>query len=367
MTTLDNILDFTGGGKFYRFGNADGKRWIVPARGMHTALNLYQPSGIKGKVVKALLPYLHWMAPVRKVIKAQTINCRLNNELHKLFCETFGVEDIEFAIFEGTPCVHQKITMQLSNNGRILGYCKLSDSNNIKALFEKENAMLEWLAKRGVKDIPQALHCGTLATGTHIFVQSTAKSASSSIPHEWGTLQQQFIDKLHSCTKQRIKFEESDFYRSITALGEHLHWLPGNIDSTIIEQGIAFVREQYEGRDVEFSAYHGDFTPWNMFVEKGRLFVFDFEYAAKSYPPGLDRYHHFTQTAIFEKHWSADDFASYMQTQEAAWIDKNRYLQYLLDVVSHYTMREGGKVAGKAATPFALWGALMMELIIENK
>ena len=361
---LNNILDFTGGERFYRFGNADGKYWVVPARGMRTALNLYQPSGIKGKVVKALLPYLHWMAPVRKAIKAQTTNCRLNNELHKLFCETFGVQDIEFAIFEGTPCVHQKITMQLSCGKRILGYCKLSDSNNIKALFEKESAMLEWLAGRGVNNIPQALHCGTMTNGTHIFVQSTTKSASSSIPHEWGTLQQQFIDKLHCCTKQRIKFEESDFYRSIAALDEHLHWLPGNIDSSIIERGIAIVRKQFEGKDVEFSAYHGDFTPWNMFVEKRELFVFDFEYAAKSYPPGLDRYHHFTQTAVFEKHWSADDFASYMQTQEAAWIDKDCYLLYLLDVVSRYTMREGGKVTGDAATPFALWGKMLEKITV---
>ena len=32
MTTLDNILDFTGWERFYRFGNSDGKYWIVPAR-----------------------------------------------------------------------------------------------------------------------------------------------------------------------------------------------------------------------------------------------------------------------------------------------------------------------------------------------
>jgi hypothetical protein len=89
MTTLDNILDFTGGKRFYRFGNADGKYWIVPARGMRTALNLYQPSGIKGKMVKALLPCLHWIAPVRKAIKAQRLQCRLNSELHSLLCRVF--------------------------------------------------------------------------------------------------------------------------------------------------------------------------------------------------------------------------------------------------------------------------------------
>ena len=114
MTTLDNILDFTGGERFYRFGNADGKYWVVPARGMRTALNLYQPSGIKGKLVKALLPCLHWLAVVRRLIKAETMNCHLNRELHGLLCKVFGVQDIEFAIFEGTPSASKKITIQIS-------------------------------------------------------------------------------------------------------------------------------------------------------------------------------------------------------------------------------------------------------------
>ena len=100
ITTLEKILDFTGGERFYRFGNADGKYWIVPAKGMRTALNLYQPSGTKGKMVKALLPCMHWLAPVRKAIKAQSMNCRLNSELHDLLCRIFHVHEIEFAVFE---------------------------------------------------------------------------------------------------------------------------------------------------------------------------------------------------------------------------------------------------------------------------
>ena len=124
MTILEKILDFSCGEKFYRFGNSDGKYWIMPAQNMRVAMNLYQPSGIKGKMVKLLLPLLHWIPPVRKVIKAQTMHCYLNSELHGLLRRTFGVQDIEFAIFEGTPSVHQKITMQLSCNDRILGYCK---------------------------------------------------------------------------------------------------------------------------------------------------------------------------------------------------------------------------------------------------
>ena len=36
---------------------------------------------------------------------------------------------------------------------------------------------------------------------------------------------------------------------------------------------------------------------------------------------------------------------------------------YLLDVISRFMMREGGKVTGEAATPFALWGKILEGVI----
>ena len=363
MTTLDNILDFTGGEKFYRFGNADGKYWIVPAKGMRTALNLYQPSGKKGKMVKALLPWLHQLAPVRKAIKAQTINCRLNSEQHSLLCKVFGVQEIEFAIFEGTPSVHQKITMQLSQGSKILGYCKLSESNEIKTLFEKEGDILERLCQCGVTGIPAPLYCGTLSCGTHIFVQSTGKSTSSKVIHEWGTMHDEFTQMLQEKTRVVLPFEKSDYYSAIAQLEQHLDWLPTNIYSDVVAKAIKSTKEKYCGKQAEFCAFHGDFTPWNMFANGNELFVFDFEYAAMSYPVGLDRYHFFTQTAVFERHWGVDEISTYMESNAGRWIDKELYAMYLLDVISRFTMRENGKVTGEAAKPFALWGKILEKLI----
>ena len=360
---LNNILDFTGGNRFYRFGNSDGKYWIVPARGMRTALNLYQPSGTKGKMVKALLPCLHLLAPVRKAIKAQSMNCSLNSELHDLLCRVFHVHEIGFAVFEGTPSVHQKITMQLSCRGRILGYCKLSGSNDIKALFVKESEVLNRLHKNGVAGIPKVLHCGTLGCGTHIFVQSTEKRASSKVIHTWGTLQEEFLTQLHEKTKETVLFEESGYYATLAALEEHLEWLPQNIDSRIVAKAINTVKERLCGTVVEYSACHGDFTPWNMFANGNELFVFDFEYAAMGYPAGIDRYHFFTQTAVFEKHWGADEIIAYMESNAGRWIDRQQLAMYLLDVISRFTMREGGKVTGNAEAPFALWGKLLERVI----
>lgn len=363
MTALDKIVDLVGGEKFYRFGNADGKYWIMPVRGMRTAMNLYQPSGIKGKTLKALLPLLHRLPPVRKAIHAEQMHCSLKEELRTLLCRLFGTEHIGFSIFEGTPSVHRKITMQLSSGNRILGYCKLSESNDIKELFVKESGMLSWLADKGITDIPAVLYCGTLRCGMHIFVQSTVKTNASAIIHEWNGLHETFLAHLHERTKQRVLFENSDYYNCVVSLEKHIEWLPDNVDKEPITDAVATIRQEYCGREVEFSAYHGDFTPWNMFKENGRLFVFDFEYCAKSCPPGLDRYHFFTQTALFEKKWGVDEITAFMASEEGTWIDKEVYRLYLIEIISRFTMREGSKVTGKAATPFALWSNLLEKLI----
>lgn len=359
MTTLDKILDLAGSDKFCRFGNADGKYWIMPVRRMRTAMNLYQPSGIKGKMVKSLLPLLHWLPPVRKAIHAELLNCSLKEELRTLLCKVFDTEELEFSIFEGTPSVHQKITMQLSCGSRILGYCKLSESNDIKGLFEKESRILRQLAESGITDIPRALYCGTLTSGAHLFVQSTAKTASSKVIHEWGTLQEKFLEELRENTTQVMLFEDSDFCRTLEALESHIDWLPRNIESKYIKHAIETLRKELTGRSMELSAYHGDFTPWNMFVENGRLFVFDFEYAAKSYPHGLDKYHFFSQTAYFEKGWQAEEIISYMNRDEGTWIDKQHYSMYLLDMISRFTTREGKKVEGSETALFAFWSNLL--------
>lgn len=352
---LNKIITQGGNNRFYRFGNADGKRWVVPARNMQVALSLYQPSGIKGKLLKAFFPYLHSLPFVCRAIKAETTNCTLQEELNNLLCEILGVKEIEFAIFKGTPCVHQKITMQLSHGGHILGYCKASDNADILSLFEKETETLSVLAEKGVNNIPRALFCGTLSNGVHIFVQSTVKSHNSKVLHSWGGLHDKFLATLHERTKQTVLFEESDYYQALVALQKNIDRLPAVCDKEATTTAINAVVAKFHDKKVVFSAYHADFTPWNMFAEQGELFVFDFEYSALTYPPGLDAVHFAMQTAIFERHLAKEEIATLLIDR----FGKETTAMYLLDIISRFTLREKGDVTGDASLPFVTWDYIL--------
>lgn len=356
---LNKLLNLGAGKSFYLFSNADGKVWLMPVKNMRIAMNLYQPSGIKGKLLKQFFPYLHNVGLVRNVVKAERTTCELQEDLRNLFCRIFRISNMEFAVFCGTPCVHQKITIQLSKKRQILGYCKVVDNEEIAKLFQREAEVLQRLEKQGLKGIPHCFYCGKTNKGISFFVQSTIKTQQSQVQHEWGDLHEAFIDELRRRSQQTVVFEESDYYQTLHELQSHLDWLPSTADRELIEKVIDRIMEIHHGKQVKFSAYHADFTPWNMFVEKRKLFVFDWEYARLTYPTGLDRYHFFTQTAIFEKHWKSLEIIDYMESEKGNWIDKEKYTLYLIEVVARFSIREKGNVNGDIAKSFSIWMELL--------
>ena len=359
---FNKLFNLDEGCLFYRFNNADGKIWIMPAKNLRTAMELYQPSGWKGKWMKRGFPMLHKIRMVRSLIHTEKIRCRFDGKLKKLLEKVTDTEELDFSIFCGTPCVHQKITIQLSKGHRILGYCKATDSCEIAALFENEAQLLNVLHKKGIRSVPECLFCGDLGNGVSIFVQSTTKTSQSKVVHEWGILHDKFLLRLKEATIQEIAFEKSDFCRVLTALQKHTDWLPEEVDKAMVMNVVEDTVKQWEGKHVGFCAYHADFTPWNMYVEQDELFVFDWEYAQMTYPPLLDKYHFFIQTFIFERHWTAQDIMAYVDSPDGKWMDKKLFKCYLLDMIARFTIREKGTINGDISRLMQIWCGLLAGL-----
>ncbi len=352
---------------YYRIENADGKVWLMPVKNMRTAMNLYQPSGRNGKLLKALFPLLHWMPFPWRKLNIEKTRCSLSDNLYSRLCGVFGVDRLEFAVFCGTPSVHQKLTVQLSLGNKIRGYCKISDNQEVGKMFAREANILTCLHNCGVTDIPIPLYAGEWYSGIALFVQSTCKTNRSQVKHEWSRLHEAFLNNLYAKTRQKLLFEQTDYYQTLMELYQHLDWLPSDEIRGIVQPSVDKILKANSSKEVEYSAYHADFTPWNMFIERGKLFVFDWEYARMTYPPMLDRYHFFTQTAIFERHGTAQDIVDFMQTSDAEWINKETYILYLLDIIARFTMREKGHVTDDMTNIFSFWTKTLDYLQKETK
>jgi tRNA A-37 threonylcarbamoyl transferase component Bud32 len=132
----------------------------------------------------------------------------------------------------------------------------------------------------------------------------------------------------------------------------------------VVQATLDEVLGSYAGQKVTFCACHGDFTPWNMFVERGELFVFDWEYASRSYPPGIDYYHFVTQSAIFEQHADAAQIWLQMQQHLAEHADNRlKYMGYLLDILGRFTLREQGHAQRDELRCMQIWIELLKRLM----
>ena len=373
---------------FYKIENSDGKCWLMPVRNVRMGLALYQPSGWKGRLLKRWFPYVHWLKVVRRKLNIEVVEHELEEDLKRVIGSAFGVGGFEYSVFEGTPSVHRKTTIQVWRGERILGYVKLTRSEEVGRLFFQEMNFLKKITDYRLQILTpsatlvplrqgdniegqQLLRCVPsavalrLESGSRILIQSTRKTLRSKVVHEWGVLQKDFLRRLYEATAKEIAWEESDVAQALRDLRGHVDWLPEGVDGDVVARRIDAVMERMAGKRVMYGAYHGDFTPWNMFVEGGELFVFDWEYAGRWYPMGLDRYHFWMQTAVFEKHWGVEELKRYMGSDEGKWIDGEMLEMYVLDVMSKYVMREGGKV--KELGMFGVWATINSQQSMVNR
>ncbi len=342
--------------RYFRISNADGKRWIFPVRNLRTALCLYQPGGIKGKLVKAFLPCV-WRLPfVRSMLSMERCG-RPYPELDESIRDTFGLEgDFECAVFEGTPCVHKKATLQIFRGKKILGYVKISDNPAVYRLFRREQRILETLHASGMDEVPRIVALKELSDGSWLLAQTTTKTLHSGTPHEWGPLMEQFIERLENATGVTAAFEQTEMADEMGLGVIGMSAPEGQVSALLPERyRSVFERtaERFRGRELACCLTHNDFTPWNMYVQGGRLEVFDWEYASFCNPKGIDRCHFLVQSAFFEKKWSPKQV---FQNRIADAPDSDIFRLYLLSIIARYLRRDPSCAD---SVEIARWGQLL--------
>lgn len=321
---------------FYKLTNAEGKIWLMPARNMRVAMELYQPSGRNGKWLKRLFPWLHRLPMVRKRIGAERVTVSLPEELGGLLHQLWGCAPFEYSLFLGSPGPNQKTTLQVFREKQILGYVKWTDSPDIAASFEAETQTLRYLNAVGVKHIPVALYCGK-ADGKYVFVQSTTKSLHSSVPSAFSAKHVAFVEELNRKTMKEMPLEDTALYGDFQYLRTLLDSLSPSVQR-VFEEAIPLVENYYRTQST-YCFMHGDFTPWNMYEDKGMLYPFDFEFAAMGYPSYMDLVHYFLQVCILAENKTLDGTFATLETQKHLIPVKEvdyLILAYLLYILTHY-------------------------------
>ncbi len=355
--------------RYYRITNAEGKSWVMPERNMKVGMMLYQPSSKKGMLLKRWLPWLYWLKPLIGKLGMSDIEYVMDPQIHHIIEKEFNQDAVEYSVFEGTPCVHQKTTIQIFKGENILGYCKVTKNPELYSIFQHEQKLLGWFHEKGVSQIPECPYCGKTEDGNIVFLQTTTKTLNSLVGHELGIKQLEFLSMLKVKTGVEMLYHESDQYQTICSLKAHENLLTVS-QQKIMSWAVDAIETYYGAQKQLFCAYHADFTPWNMFEDAGRLFVFDFEYGRYSYMPYLDMFHFLTQTAIFERELSAKQIYEEMlgrETELKEFFDNPwmAYLIYLVDVTARFVVRDGLSRTSDVDKLIKTWFELM-ELVMNK-
>ena len=364
---IDSIrnIDVKKGIDFLCLKNSVGQEWLFPVKNTYRFLSLYFPSSIKGKIVRFLLPLCAFLPFLRKICRIEKEKFCLPKELDSCIKKVFNLDSYEFAVFGGSPCAHQKMTLMIMKDNRYLGYCKLSDNKEMFEIFRHESEVLNLLKNKGVDSIPSVLFCDELKNGLFVFVQTTERAGLVRKAMFGDKEVFSFLNEVKSLTSQKMDYLETDFCKTLKLLKSNVCLLGDKKDDVL--RVIDRVEEYLVKNKYEYCVYHGDFTPWNSFIVNDRLFVFDFEYSQKSYPIFLDFFHFFTQTHIYDNYMSKEDiWNEYVKRRD----EMKEYILnvdfyyscYLLGIMSFYLFRDNGFLNERLRQCFETWLFLLFNI-----
>ncbi|MCK4391082.1 MAG: hypothetical protein KAV83_12700 [Desulfobacterales bacterium] len=285
-------------------------RWIIPLKSNQisgASFKLYNPAKLWAKTKKwvmsatsriglkgLLMPDRIMIAHKKKALRSSDIK-----GLHNLLSEVLGRGDIEIALSTGTPGYYRKVTGQvMAPDGKILAYAKIADTDQAKKLVEHEANILRRLEGLNILsgDIPRVLYFGSWGKET-VVVQSNVKKDHSLRPKKLDEGLITFLSELFGKSAAPKILRKSV---CLVDLENNIKKLKGRITKDWeyrLAKSLEIIHKNLSGQKIPLGICHGDFTPFNTYIGRGSLSVFDWEYARKESIPFWDVFHFLIQAS----------------------------------------------------------------------
>ena len=260
--------------------------WLLPLsnrRAASAGLDMLQPVTLSARLAKS------WTQLMARFGSQSLVGTkRINLEGRPDIGTDFGGEADSFAYFTGTSGPHRKTAIQIMNcGGHILGYAKLSRGEPVRKFIDSEAKFLERIAGLGLASTitPEVL-VKRSSDSYSFLVTDAAQEKRSQAAMPFGEKHLSFLRELHSATSHE------GAQGLLAGLKKDVASIKGSLGpdwSQRFKHALSLLDPK--APQMLVSLAHGDFTPWNCFELNSKLYVFDWEYAALSYPVGYDHLH----------------------------------------------------------------------------
>ncbi|QFG24734.1 phosphotransferase [Actinomadura sp. WMMB 499] len=293
---------FPGGGS----GPADRELCFLPNA---SAPRLLLPAGRPGVAAAALRRYSHDLTAKQRAARAagaaaartglpgRTLRDRITvrgggPSVEDRLGEILGRDVVTVIGLGPAARANRKpILHALTPKGRAAAFVKVGDNAATRALIADEAAALGHLAERGPLpgvDVPRVLHHGEWNGMTLLVLSPLPTSARGRRPRAEAPVEaMRALAGLDGLARERLA--ETAFWESIRAT-------PAALGDPARAARLTAVTKEIEARhgalDLDFGAWHGDWTPWNMAWHRGVLRLWDWERFERRVPLGFDLVHY---------------------------------------------------------------------------
>jgi hypothetical protein len=286
--------------------NPDGSiRWLFPSKETSASfLQLFNPGTIKSRFLFNLTKIV-WNLNLGSRLVSGTIKLQLS--LFLKIKEIYNLNDKEsISIFTGTKGAAQKAVIEIHTNNQSKEFIKISFSDESKKLINNEIDMITNLSKYDLTTLSLPVVTGKV---NGCYKLSNIKPQITVSHDRITAIHMRAIAELYALSHERKQVVETAAWHTIQT---NMEWLKREIvfsRTNHVEGSIRLIqllRKLYNqlpiDESVAVSVSHGDFTPWNMYTDENRLFVYDWELARNGIPMLFDLYHFSFQTVILQQH-----------------------------------------------------------------
>jgi hypothetical protein len=257
----------------------------------------------------------------------------------------------------GAARANRKPVLQLlTARGETAGFAKISVNPLTRDLIRAERAALDTLAATGLREltIPRVLHYGQWQ-GREVLVLSALPVWRRRRMLRPGQLAGAMSELSAVGGHDRGPLAGSDY---LADLRSRLETCPDGPDRTALTAALTVLAGT--GAQLNFGAWHGDWTNWNMACTSEGLLVWDWERFGQPVPAGFDVLHHRLQAAVVSRRQppaaaAADCVQSAASTLAAAGVPPGEApvvaLLYLAELSTRYLADRQAEAGARLGRP----------------
>jgi hypothetical protein len=221
---------------------------------------------------------------------------------------------LALSVHIGPARANRKPVLQLlAADGRTVAFAKLGTVALTRTLVRAEAAALIALGHAGLTQVtvPRVLHSGQWREH-EVLVQSALPVWRPRVPVTEPRLVSAMKEVAGCCGSRRGTLADSGYW---SRLRTRLDALVGSADGAALARAGTAIARRYADARLDYGAWHGDWSPWNMASLDDTLLVWDWERFAPGVPLGFDALHHDLQRRLMGQ---PDARAAVEQTVAAA-------------------------------------------------